>query len=336
MAILDNDIRSATTAARLVRLRRFAGTARHVGVSLGVLALGWAFVQAQAPASEQAAATSNVRFEVASIKRNKEAEAARAAVPAFVPVVPGRSQTLPGGRLRGPAMTVRELIRDAYGYRNRAHGEIVGAPEWIDKERYDVEARAAQEFPASTSMGLPPDAAAALRALLAERFNLKARVEVQRRPIYELVMHRADRRLGPNLTPAKGGCRSFFQREPVNTAPDQCQTRRRRAATIAPVWALDRRHDHHHHEHADDGFGSNPGDETGAEHDRPRSHRPDRQLRLHDRRSTFAGADGSPQTAARIAARSHTATGRRTCGDPGDRADRSPNRKLTTLRQTPR
>ena len=23
-------------------------------------------------------------------------------------------------------MTVRELIRDAYGYRNRAHGEIVG------------------------------------------------------------------------------------------------------------------------------------------------------------------------------------------------------------------
>jgi uncharacterized protein (TIGR03435 family) len=115
-------------------------------------------------------------------------------------------------------MSVRELIRDAYGYRNRAHSEVVGAPEWIDKERYDVEARAAQEFPASTSMGLPPSAEAALRTLLAERFNLKVRMEVQRRPIYELVMHRADRRLGPNLTPSKGGCRSFFQREPVNTA----------------------------------------------------------------------------------------------------------------------
>ena len=209
---------------------------RHVGVSFAVLALGWTFVQAQAqvptqpPASTpfdsqplaqggQTPAPSNVRFEVASIKRNKEAEAARAAVPAFVPVVPGRSQTLPGGRLRGPAMTVRELIRDAYGYRNRAHGEIVGVtPEWIDKERYDVEARAAQELPASTSMGLPPEAAAALRALLAERFNLKVRVEVQRRPIYELVMHRADGRLGPDLKPSKGGCRSFFQREPVNTA----------------------------------------------------------------------------------------------------------------------
>jgi len=194
-------------------------------VSFGVLALGGALVQVQAqapaqpPVPAQAATTSNVRFEVASIKRNKEAEAARAAVPAFVPVVPGRSQTLPGGRLRGPAMTVRELIRDAYGYRNRAHGEIVGVtPEWIDKERYDVEARAAHELPASTSMGLPPDAEAALRALLAERFNLKVRIEVQRKPIYELVMARADRRLGPNLTPSKGGCRSFFQREPVNTA----------------------------------------------------------------------------------------------------------------------
>ena len=115
-------------------------------------------------------------------------------------------------------MSVREIIRDAYGYRNRPDGEIVGAPDWIGKERYDIEARAAHEFPASTTMGIPPDAQAALRALLAERFNLKVRIEVQRRPIYELVMARADRRLGSNLTPSKGGCRSAFQREPVNTA----------------------------------------------------------------------------------------------------------------------
>jgi len=140
-------------------------------------------------------------------------------LPAFATVFPGRSQTLPGGRLRGPNMSVREIIRDAYGYRNRPNGEIVGVtPDWIDKERYDIEARAAHEFPASTTMGIPPDAQAALRALLAERFKLKARIEVQRRPIYELVMARADRRLGENLKPSKGGCRSAFQREPVNTA----------------------------------------------------------------------------------------------------------------------
>lgn len=170
----------------------------------------------QAPAAPQPAAMPNVKFEVASIKRNKDAEAQRAAVPVYVPVVPGRAQTLPGGLVRGVGMSVRELVRDAYGYRNRAHGEIVGFPDWTDKERYDVEARANYDFPGSTAMGLPPAAEAALRTLLAERLNLKVRMEVQRRPIYEL--HRANGRLGPNLIPSKGGCRSFFQREPVNTA----------------------------------------------------------------------------------------------------------------------
>lgn len=106
-------------------------------------------------------------------------------------------------------MSVGELIRDAYGYRNRAHSEIVNAPDWIDKERYDVEARADYEFPISTAMGLPPAADAALRALLAERFSLKVRTELHRRRVYELVVHRADGRLGPNLVPAKAdGARS--------------------------------------------------------------------------------------------------------------------------------
>jgi len=195
---------------------------RLVVKAFGLLALIGApfLVDAQAPPLQapDAPQLPDVKFEVASIKRNKEAEAQRASVPIYVPVVPGRAQTLPGGLVRGLGMSVRELIRDAYGYRNRAHGEIVGWPDWTDKERYDLEARADYNFPGSTSMGLPAAAEAALRTLLAERFNLKVRMEVQRRPIYELVLHRADGRLGPNLVPSKGGCRSFFQREPVNTA----------------------------------------------------------------------------------------------------------------------
>ena len=210
MSILDPHIRKTPLPARLVV------------TAFGLLALGEAAVLIQAeafgqpPAAAQTPATSNTTFDVASIKRNKQAEAERSAIPPNIPVVPGRAQTLPGGLLRGRGMTVRELIRDAYGYRNRARSEVVGAPEWVDKEHYDVEARASREFPPSTSLGLPPEGEAALRALLAERLNLKVRVESQRRPVYELVMHRADRRLGPNLVPSKGGCRSFFQREAVN------------------------------------------------------------------------------------------------------------------------
>lgn len=171
-----------------------------------------------------ATAPADVRFELASIRRNLEAEQQRASVPIYVPVIPGRAQTLPGGVLRGRGMSVRELVRDAYGFRNRAHGEILNFPGWTDQERYDVEARADYEFPLSTAAGLPPAAEAALRALLADRFGLKVRTEVQKRRVYELVVHREDGRLGPNLVPSKGGCRSFFQREPVNTAVQILET----------------------------------------------------------------------------------------------------------------
>ena len=155
-------------------------------------------------------------FDVVSIKRNKEAEDEVRGVPPNVPLTPARAQTLPGGILRGRGMTVRELIRDAYGHRNRARSEMIGLPRWADEERYNVEARTSQQFPASTSLGLPAVGETALRALLADRFKLKVRVETQRRPIYELVLRRADGRLGPNLVPSKGGCRPFFQREAVN------------------------------------------------------------------------------------------------------------------------
>ena len=67
-----------------------------------------------------------------------------------------------------------------------------------------MEARATQELPASTSMGLPPEGEAALRALLAERFNLKVRVEVQRGPMTELVMHRAGSTAQSDLDAVEG------------------------------------------------------------------------------------------------------------------------------------
>lgn len=172
--------------------------------------------QAQAQAKAQVPSPSTVTLEVASIRRNKPAEDERATLPPGFPATPARAQTLPGRILRGRGMSVKEIIRDAYGYRNRAHGEVVGAPKWVDEERYDIEARANQELPASTSMGLPPAGEAAMQALLADRFKLKARRDSAVRPVYELVLRRPDGRLGPNLVPSKGGCRTFFQREAVN------------------------------------------------------------------------------------------------------------------------
>jgi uncharacterized protein (TIGR03435 family) len=47
-----------------------------------------------------------------------------------------------------------------------------------------------------------------LRAVLAQRMELKLHVEMQERTVYALVLDRPDGVLGPTLTPAKGDCQS--------------------------------------------------------------------------------------------------------------------------------
>jgi uncharacterized protein (TIGR03435 family) len=190
-------------------------SARLIVTLFGLLALGATSLRVHAQAPPPSPAIPGVTFEVASIRRNKVVEDQRRSIDPNIPQVPGRAQTLPGGTLQGRGMTVRELIRDAYGYRNRAQGDVVGGPGWINTEVYDVQAKADRPFPPSTSQGLPPEAEAALRALLAERLNLKVRIESQLRPVYELVVQRADGRLGPNLKPSTAQCRPFFQREAI-------------------------------------------------------------------------------------------------------------------------
>ena len=151
-------------------------------------------------------------FEVASIRRNKTAEEERAARIAASPGIalpPGRARTQAGGTLNGTAMTVRELIRDAYGYRNRALSDVTGGPDWLDQERYDVIARASIEFPASSMLGIPPDAERLLKKLLQDRFKLKVRTETRRRDIYEMQMAR-EGKLGEGLKLSEGTCLSFY------------------------------------------------------------------------------------------------------------------------------
>jgi uncharacterized protein (TIGR03435 family) len=207
-------------------LRTSPLSTRFVAAVFALFALGVATLQvqvqartpAQPPVIAQSPSTSDQAFDVASIRRNKDEEERRAVIlqrDPNAPIPPGRAQTLPGANFLGRGMTVRELIRDAYGYRNRPAADVVGGPKWIDAERYDVRAKASVQFPLSTTFGLPPAAEAALRALLAERMHLRVRLESRRQRVYELVMAHDDRRLGSGLTPAKGGCRSMYAREAI-------------------------------------------------------------------------------------------------------------------------
>jgi uncharacterized protein (TIGR03435 family) len=100
----------------------------------------------------------------------------------------------PGGLELGN-FSPKALIRMAFG--NLPNNRIVGGPSWLDSERYDINGQLKQgERAAPPLMYQLP-----LRALLAERFKFRYRMEPKEFPVYELVVARG----GPRLTPNTDG-----------------------------------------------------------------------------------------------------------------------------------
>ena len=122
-------------------------------------------------------------FAVASVKPNKSGETT-----SFL-------QRRPGGNFAVGNMTLRGLIYFAYGIQGF---QLVGVPDWVATERFDITARAAADVP-PTPIGQTSPEALMLRSLLEDRFRLSAHRETRDLPIYTLVLARADGRLGPRL-----------------------------------------------------------------------------------------------------------------------------------------
>jgi uncharacterized protein (TIGR03435 family) len=121
-------------------------------------------------------------FEVASLKRNTS----------------GSSSTTMSDRPDGLVMengTLRNLIFSAYKPQGT---QLVGAPGWLT-DRYDLIAKASG--PATSEQR-----AAMLRALLAERLQLRAHYEMREQPVFDLVLARRDRSLGPNVVRTDRDC----------------------------------------------------------------------------------------------------------------------------------
>jgi uncharacterized protein (TIGR03435 family) len=141
-------------------------------------------------------------FEVASVKLNKTGD------PQSVPPMQ------PGGRVTLTNRTLRSLVQFAYSPIEQI--QIVGGPEWVDRDRFDILAitggnpargRATAEL--SRLM---------LRSLLADRFGLKIRKESRELPVYALTVARSDGRLGPGLRPRLDlNCENFV---PPKGLPD--------------------------------------------------------------------------------------------------------------------
>jgi uncharacterized protein (TIGR03435 family) len=133
-------------------------------------------------------------------------------VPAFevVSVKANRSNTedqsmrlQPGGRAVITNTPLRPIILLAYALLPQ---QLVGGPNWIDTDRFDIVAQANQSLPPSPPGGPPGPAQLLLQRLLADRFGLVVHTEKRELPIYALTVVREDGRLGPRMSPAKADC----------------------------------------------------------------------------------------------------------------------------------
>jgi len=150
------------------------------------------------------------RFEAASIRRDRSGQ--------MPPPSQGQLVFVRGNRVTANNITVRELIRNGYNYQHVPRSFVADGPAWIDEERYNLEAVAAEPIgPVLVRNVPPPEAAAMIRSLLVDRFELELHNETREERIYELVLDRADGRLGPNLTPAQPTCLGPFDLVDLST-----------------------------------------------------------------------------------------------------------------------
>ena len=127
-------------------------------------------------------------FDVASIKLNKSGDFRRGLGPE------------PGGRFVAINVPLRDLVALAYGISNLdAEARIIGGPEWMARERFDVTAKAA-------GTPGPSDYPPMVKAMLAERFKLQAHEEVREVQAFALVRARTDGTLGPHLRMSDVDC----------------------------------------------------------------------------------------------------------------------------------
>lgn len=107
-------------------------------------------------------------FDVVSIKRVED-------------IRPQRSVgEQPGGMFVLSGMAIAPVIRTAYPADT---SELIGAPDWVSSEIYDLTAKATGQVAREQMEPM-------LRAMLAERFKLAVRYEMEERPVYALRLAR--------------------------------------------------------------------------------------------------------------------------------------------------
>jgi uncharacterized protein (TIGR03435 family) len=131
------------------------------------------------------------QFEVATVRPNKTGESGASIGPR------------PGGRLNGTNQTARNLIRNAF---NLQPFQMIGGPDWMDADRFDIVAKAADaDLDEKGMLPGPQQYMLRLQSLLEDRFGMVTHWETRELPVYALVVA-AEGKLGPALKPHAGDC----------------------------------------------------------------------------------------------------------------------------------
>jgi uncharacterized protein (TIGR03435 family) len=138
----------------------------------------------------------DTRFEVVVIKPFADADGQ-----VLMRMAPGRFES---------SLPVGVLLRQAL---QKPDYQILGAPGWMETERYSIIAKPPE--------GVPPTAISVLLTkLLKDRFQLATHLETREQPIFHLVMTRADGRLGPDIKPTSAECQTTIaERNAAAKAP---------------------------------------------------------------------------------------------------------------------
>ena len=174
----------ALTAARKLALSATA-------LMILVAPLGFGLLRGQAPSATTASPQLSVsstdlpKFEVATFKPNTSSENMH-----MIMMRPD------GASFRG--IEVQTLLQFALGVEP---DRIVGAPKWVQSNRYDVEAKVAPEDAPKMDKLKAEQRREMLLPLLEERLNLKYHHETRELPMYTLVVAKG----GPKLTESKPG-----------------------------------------------------------------------------------------------------------------------------------
>lgn len=149
------------------------------GVSARSSAMVLAIVAIAVGSATAAAQETGPRFEVASVKPNVGADRS----------IPFRPPPPDGITLTNNPL--ESIIRYAYSVQPF---RLEGVPSWTQDERFDIAAKAAGPITDEQRRLM-------MRALLVERFRLKAHFETREKTIYVMTLARADKQLGPGLKP---------------------------------------------------------------------------------------------------------------------------------------